>query len=112
MTTEGKIRDDYGRSYIDLVTKTKFHKIWRFGPKPDFLLSKENFPHPAALPTQNPFTDFKLRITSSLQSTQRGRVVEEAITNTVDKTVKTAGSWLSALKNSSVSQLQNMVQNN
>ena len=30
MTTEGKIRDDYGRSYIDLVTKTKFHKVRRF----------------------------------------------------------------------------------
>ena len=27
MTTEGKIRDDYGRAYIDLVTKTKFHKV-------------------------------------------------------------------------------------
>ena len=27
MTTESKIRDDYGRGYVDLVTKTKFHKV-------------------------------------------------------------------------------------
>lgn len=108
MTTESKARDDYGRSYIDLVTKTRHHKIWRFGSKSEFFLSRESYPHPAAIPTQNPFTDFKLRITSSLQSTQRGRLVEEALTNTVDKTMKTAGSWFSAIKASGVNQLQNI----
>jgi len=108
MTTESKARDDYGRNYIDLVTKTRHHKIWRFGSKSDFVLSRESFPHPAAIPTQNPFTDFKLRITSSLQSSQTGRLVEEKLTNTVDKTMKTAGSWFSAIKASGVHQLQNI----
>ena len=27
MTTESKARDDYGRNYIDLVTKTRHHKV-------------------------------------------------------------------------------------
>ena len=74
---------------VKLPVSTLYFQIWRFGSKSDFVLSRESFPHPAAIPTQNPFTDFKLRITSSLQSSQTGRLVEEKLTNTVSHASET-----------------------
>ena len=63
-----------------------FLKIWRFGPKNDF--HSNLCDHPASLPAVNPLTELKLRLTSTLQNSERGRMVEETISNTVDKTVK------------------------
>ena len=70
-------------------------QIWRFGPKSEF--HETVCGHPASVPAVNPFSELKLRLTSTLQSSERGRMVEETISSTVDKTVKTAGSWLNAI---------------
>ena len=44
MTTESKARDDYGRNYIDLVTKTRHHKvIWNTGKITDYYVDNFRF---------------------------------------------------------------------
>jgi hypothetical protein len=77
-----------------------FIQIWRFGAKADFHDNLRE--HPASVPTVNPFSELKLRLTSSLQSSERGRMIEETVSQTMDKTVKTAETWFNAIKTSSI----------
>ncbi|CBY43184.1 unnamed protein product, partial [Oikopleura dioica] len=98
MTSDSRHKDDYGRLFVDSFTKTRCHKVWRFSPKSSFHDNMTE--HPAHVPPINPFSDLKLRLTSTIQGSQSGRMVEEAFSSGVDR----AGSWLTSLRSKSLSE--------